>query len=269
MNYLKEFSSWIDERHWIEFSAEFFNEMGWNCIESENSSYVVEADGKRYFLSARHNAGNGAIGTEKELDILDRIDTCNADGFIGFYSGNYSTGLYVRLKSLGVPFVLFNGARIAIYMAYARSFFVDKYFGNGERAGRIIWRYYNNKDTDKPLKPLLCVCGCGKDILEVKNISYSLVLLEQYENQLYFLYGLKSCLAQFDGNTYCGWVEINQILHPDQFASWNRLVSNYISDNPSLDLSNFHPARREFMCRLMQRMRPVNAGFFMEAMSFQ
>jgi hypothetical protein len=267
MNYSQKIKEWDDDKTWREFSVDFLNDMGWQTYEISDNIGICDYKGVRYLVSFRHNINKGAVGTNLEKNITDRIKEYNAEGFIGFYSGNYTTSLLDRLTSMQVDFKLFNGSRITTFIPFTHSTIIDTYFGSGIKGHHFIpANYYLNIIDESLYKPLECMCGCGKDILDPLNIAYSMVLIHMHNNNIYLVYGIKSCINHIDDNTECGWLEISQILHPDQFIEWNQCVRWFLQKNNNLGVIDFYKCKRIFTMRIMQRMRSINAGLFLRLM---
>lgn len=264
MNYKQKIKEWCNEKNWTQFSVDFLNDMGWQTFKTSKNTGICNYNGIKYLVSFRHNINEGAIGIGLEKNISDRMKEHDAEGFIGFYSGNYTTSLQERLKKMKVDFKLFNGSRIIAFIPFTHSTIIDSHFGNGVKGHSFIKaNYYLNLSDESFYRPLECMCGCGKDILEPINIPSSMVFLHRSGNDVYLLYGLKSCISGYDDNTDCGWLEIGQILHPDQFIEWNQSVKNYLKRNNTLGNEIFFKFSRLFTMRIMQRMRSVNAGLFL------
>lgn len=267
MNYLKRIEIWSDKQ-WRDFGLEFLEQAGWERDWTSDLD-VFRINGERFVVSFRHNIRQGAIGTDIESDLVSLLKCANADGFIGFYSGDYTTSLCDRLSRLKAQSMLISGVQISVLLPYFSSSFIDRYFSGREPKESWGWSHYLNKSTHK-YKPLYCMCGCQRDILaDGRHIGHSAAYLHRDEDKLYFVYGLKGCVFKIcDDNTICGWVEINQILHPDQFNIWNGVLLSYLADNPELDLEEYHAPKRLFTSRILQRMRSVNAGFFLDVEEF-
>lgn len=264
MNYKQKIKEWTDEETWEKFSVDFLNDMGWQTHLISKNLGICDYRGTKYLVSFRHNINGGAIGTSLEKNITDRIKEHNAEGFIGFYSGNYTTSLLERLTSMEVNFKLFNGSRITTFIPFTHSYIIDTHFGSGVKGHPLVsTNYYINLNDESSYKPLNCICGCNADILEPFNITSSMVLIHRNGNDIYFLYGLKNCISSVDDNTECGWLEIGQILHADQFIEWNQIVRDYLDNNPGLNTAEFYKYKKIFTMRIMQRIRSVNAGLFL------
>ncbi|MGV4239873.1 hypothetical protein ACV8TC_10565 [Citrobacter freundii] len=264
MNYKQKIREWTDEETWKKFSVDFLNDMGWQTYEISENLGICDYKGTRYLVSFRHNINEGAIGTKLEKNITDRIKKHNAEGFIGFYSGNYTTSLLERLTSMQVNFKLFNGSRITTFIPFTHSDIIDTHFGSGIKGHHFIpANYYINLNDESSYKPLKCMCGCNADILDPLNITSSMVLIHRRSNDVFLFYGLKHCINGIDDNTECGWLEISQILHPDQFIEWNQSIRIFLKKNLGLNTSEFYKYKRIFTMRIMQRIRSVNGGLFL------
>lgn len=264
MNYNKKIKEWSNEQTWIDFAVDFLNDMGWSTTLTSDGCGICDYQHVKYLVSFRHNINNGAVGTSLEQNITGRMRKHNTNGFIGFYSGNYTTSLLERLTSMQIDFKLFNGSRITTFLPFAHSTIIDAYFGSGVKGHKFTSaNYYLNLNDESSYKPLECMCGCKNDILAPVNIGSSMVLIIRVNNNIYFVYGLKHHLANFNENTECGWLEINQILHPDQFIEWNQCIRDYLNNNSNLITVDFYKYKRIFDMRIMQRIRSVNAGLFL------
>lgn len=268
MNYLQEIKHWSDEK-WRDFGLEFLQQAGWDRDWISDFD-VFSVEGKRFLVSLRHNINGGAVGTSIEKDITSRMRRANAEGFIGFYSGEFTTSLQVRLKTLNCHVELIGGVQVSVLLPYSSSSFIDKFFGGREDGWNWTWNYYLNKESEVEYKPLFCMCGCGKDILEgPRSIGWSAAFVHLSKDKLYFIYGVKDHIFKVcEDNTPCGWMEVNQILHPDQFNIWSGHLKDYLRENPNFDLSEYHGHKRIFVSRILQRMRSVNAGFFFSVEEF-
>jgi len=267
MNYLKRVENWSGKQ-WRDFGLEFLEQAGWERDWISDLD-VFRINGQRFVVSFRHNIRQGAIGTDIETDLTSLLRRADAQGFIGFYSGDYTTSLCDRLSRLTAQSMLISGVQISVLLPYFCSSFIDQHFSREEPKASREWNHYLNKSPTK-YKPLYCMCGCQRDILsDSLRIAHSAAYLHRDEDKLYFVYGLKSCVFKIcDDNTACGWIEINQVLHPDQFNIWNGVLLGYLADNPELDLEEYHGPKRLFTSRILQRMRSVNAGFFLGVEEF-
>ncbi|MDA3136837.1 hypothetical protein HG619_19395 [Pseudomonas syringae] len=85
-------------------------------------------------------------------------------------------------------------------------------------------------------KPLQCMNDeCGKDIISKERIPYSLAgFYIDNENSIHFLYGCKSCVADYCTHPY--WAEIGQIRYIEQMLGWRSVVDEVaVQNKPSAD----------------------------------
>jgi hypothetical protein len=74
---------------------------GKDLLIRESLRGILQTIPRRWLLSAKHFAHSGrAVGTKDEINIRDRVDTFDADGFLGFYSTLPSSGLINAFKGL-------------------------------------------------------------------------------------------------------------------------------------------------------------------------
>jgi len=189
MDYLKSIKCWTDEK-WREFGLEFLQQAGWDRDWASDFD-VFSIKEKRFLVSFRHNINGGSIGTSIEKDLVSRMRRAKADGFIGFYSGEFTTSLQARLKTLSDHVALVGGVQVSVLLPYLSSHFIDKFFGDREYDWRWNWNYYLNKPKKSDYKPLFCMCGCGRDILEDPlSIGWSAAFVHRSQGKLHFIYGL-------------------------------------------------------------------------------
>ncbi|MFN7898919.1 MAG: hypothetical protein ACK5N0_04515 [Synechococcaceae cyanobacterium] len=92
---------------------------GKDLLIRESLTGILQTIPRRWLLSAKHFAHSGkAVGTKDEINIRDRVDTFDADGFLGFYSTLPSSGLINAFKGLKKHIQVdhFDSARIGQYL---------------------------------------------------------------------------------------------------------------------------------------------------------
>ncbi|RLM04080.1 hypothetical protein [Gibbsiella quercinecans] len=256
----------LDEVGWHEFAVEYLCEMGYVTYATDEKHAITVFNNKRYLVSIKHNINTGSVGVGDEIDVLLRMKEYNVDGFIGFYSGYYSTSLLNRLNSIVDELILFNCDKISTLLVFAHSQFIDKYLPSEKSISvpHNIWRYYQNVSNEN-YEPLLCMCGCGVDILEPRNIGWAMATIYRKNRKVYFIYGLKDCFFPKGNvdNTECGWLELNQALHTDQINDWNSMIDEYLESLEGFNLTDYYYHKYNFMSKIVQRLRPVNSGIFL------
>src|SRR5262245_34570582 len=104
-----------DGETWELFARDFLTQLGFFTESSPDRGsdagkdmlVTEELTGKlgyyrfRWLVSCKHNAISGkAVNEDNEKNILERLESFSADGFIGFYSTVPSSALNSRLKRL-------------------------------------------------------------------------------------------------------------------------------------------------------------------------
>ena len=176
------------------FARDFFNELGFIIVEApsrgsdEGKDLLIEEEvkgiisnkKKRWLISCKHKSFSGnSVGRNEEIDIKDRIEEHDADGFIAFYSTLPSSGLIKKMKSL------LNSDQISIWDREK----IEEKLISDIRLRVVFKRYFPesykkwNLNTPNPIlnkkyEPLLCM-NCGKDILHDKSGIVAFVLKSQ------------------------------------------------------------------------------------------
>jgi hypothetical protein len=116
-----------DQDTFEEFAQEFLKALGYVIEEPVSRGadggkdlLVLEINGetlRRWLVSCKHFAHSGrSVSPIDELNITDRLDQFDCQGFIGFYSTLASSALIERLKSYkekkGIDYTIFNRSRI-------------------------------------------------------------------------------------------------------------------------------------------------------------
>lgn len=194
---------------WEQFSELLLMEMGY-CIELSPArgpdggrDMVVSKDSIRYIVSCKHFARRGAaVGVDDELNILERIKSFGAAGFIGVYSTLMSQGLADRLQGLKS-----NGA-ILDYKIYQSNVIEQFLLLNG--CGNLVRQYfpasYNalrmaNQIFDGLLS--LPCAACGRNLIHTGEGI--IVWATEYEGGVDFITNVKcackgNCIFQVENH---------------------------------------------------------------------
>ena len=104
-----------DGENWELFARDFLQELGFyiestpdrgadggkDILVTEQLRGALNNYRFRWLVSCKHHATSKKSVSEKdEINLQERLDSFNADGFIGFYSTVPSSGLNNRLKAL-------------------------------------------------------------------------------------------------------------------------------------------------------------------------
>lgn len=199
----------ITPETWELFARDFLKECGF-FIESppdrgpdggKDILVTEECQGNlntykfRWLVSCKHFAKSGtSVSIKAESDILDRLKTFHADGFLGFYSTVPSSGLNTKLQSLK------NNGHIKDYRIFDARIIENYLITSGY--ARLMFRYFpESYKRVKPLhsitdkyEPLLCE-SCGKDLLLE-------LFKKDYNANIIFVQGKKTDITQIV-DVYC------------------------------------------------------------------
>jgi len=250
-----------DSDDWELFARDFLAELGFT-IESPpdrgpdqgKDMLVLETvSGKlhhytfRWLVSCKHFAtsGNAVNESKDEPNILERMRSFQADGFLGFYSTIASSGLNGRLRELR------NNVDIRDYQIFDHKRIEDYLMRLG--FSRIFTRYF--PESVKHVRPLHKVLDeyvpiacdvCGKDLLEALYQEPYSGLVAQVEvhdkasgittiERMYFACKGEcdkrmedACRREFD--TMAAWKDLSDLVIPADLLRWimatlNRLRS--------------------------------------------
>lgn len=165
---------------WMQFARDFMQNLGFHVelpsyrgAENAFDLYATEQirgtfnlQPFRWLVSCRHKAATRtAVKESEEIDILERVLRCKADGFIGFYSTPASSALNLHLSELKKnghlkDYRLFDAKCIESYLVTpAFSRIATRFFPNYAQTHRIVHLF---QDAYFPVR-----CGhCDKDLLE-------------------------------------------------------------------------------------------------------
>lgn len=246
---------------WELFARDFLSELGFTIDsppdrgpDGGKDMLVLETvKGKlhhytfRWLVSCKHYATSGSAVNESkdEPNILERLESFQADGFLGFYSTLASSGLNTRLQELR------KAGKIRDYQIFDHKRIEDQMLRIG--FSRIFGRYL--PESAKRLRPLHKIIdeyvpikceACGKDLLESlyrENYQGLVASVEKHDEstgittieKIYF-----SCKGSCDQKlekqcwnkyeTPAGWKDLSDLVIPTDFLRWilasfNRLHS--------------------------------------------
>lgn len=199
---------------WQWFAQDVLFHLGFQLIvgpsegKDDGLDMIVERDKHKYLVSCKHNyQSRKNVGVREEKDIRDRIEQHSCTGFIAFYSVGATTALkkkLIALKNNGIRLFEIYLDDVLDIIPTMRGLTLQKYFSRPQEL-------HDHLVKETEYKPLICVYKeCGKDIIEHKNIPYSLAGFNtDNKNTVHLLYGCKSCISDYC-NHEC-WAEIGQI----------------------------------------------------------
>ncbi|WP_186172337.1 restriction endonuclease [Burkholderia gladioli] len=216
----------------VLFHLGFMIHVGPSEGTDDGLDMIAEREGIKYLISCKHNhKSRKNVGVRVESDIRDRVEQHNCKGFIAFYSVGATTALkkkFISLKDAGIDVIEIYLDNVLDIIPTMMGFTLQKYF---QRPQELHHHLVHEGDY----KPLKCMNDeCEKDIISKKQIPYSLAgFFIDNENSIHFIYGCKSCLADYCTHPY--WVEIGQARYIEQMLGWRSVVDEVVSQNKPSD----------------------------------
>ena len=155
----------LEQGFYIESSPDRGADGGKDLLISEHLNGIVSKNKFSWLVSCKHFAqSNKSVNETDEQNILERLESFNADGFIGFYSTIASAALNKRLLDLK------NQQKIKDYKIYDHKLIENYLIRIGY--SELLQRYF--PESYKNIKPLQLVLDeylpikckvCNKDLL--------------------------------------------------------------------------------------------------------
>lgn len=245
---------------WELFARDFLLELGFFIETSPDRGadggkdmlVTEEVKGKlhsyrfRWLVSCKHFAasGNSVNENDHEKNILERVKSFKADGFLGFYSTVPSAGLNTRLAQLRAE------KEIKDYRIFDHKLIENFLVSLG--FSRIMFRYMpENYKKIRPIHkiideyvPITCDC-CGKDLLEALYHEEYRGLVAQVtqrdkDGRTKVLETYFACKGSCDKtletrywNKYkevTGWKDLSDIAMPNEFLRWIMVTINQLQN---------------------------------------
>jgi hypothetical protein len=222
----------------------------------------------RWLISCKHFAKSKKSVQEKdEINIQERLESYNADGFIGFYSTLASSGLNTRLSQLR------EKGKIKDYKIFDHKL-IENYLLRVGYSSMMIHYMPNNYKKISPLRlvedsyvPLKCQ-ACGKDILETmyeKPYNGIVVFLEDrtdfYNPKYVEVYWCckgecdrKLRVAKESSNRITGWEDIGDLIIPVYFLDWIFSHFNGLRNSENLFSDEAFENLKLFIVAISQRV---------------
>lgn len=222
----------------------------------------------KWLVSCKHFANRASSNSVKESDepnILERIESFNCDGYIGFYSTVASSGLNTRLTQLKEnekikDFRIFDYKLIENYLI--RIGYSD-----------ILMRYFPL--SYKQIKPLHLVTNkyiplecksCGTDILKemFKNQYHAnFVQIFSYVDNTEHIHEVYwACKGRCDDRLrfnlpkgrYTNWQDIGDIIIPTKYIEWVLATVNLIKSGGNTYEETAFKKEKEFIIAVSQKV---------------
>lgn len=280
-----------DGELWEMFARDFLLKLGFfienqpnrgpdggkDLLVTEQLSGFLNKYRWRWLVSCKHYANsNKSVSEVDEINIQERVDNFNADGFLGFYSTIPSSGLNSRLEGLKAngriqDFRVFDSRLIENYMI--RIGFSD-----------ILMRYFPL--SYKNLKPVHALFGefipltcpvCGKEIIESlynevqESVIVSVIKDDEIEEPLSdkkkpkkvidIYWACKGNCDEILQNRYLKtfgatteWEDISDIMIPVKFLQWIFAIMNEIRDGDIIYSDGAFEKEKRFIMAMSQRV---------------
>lgn len=270
-----------DGESWELFTRDFLNDLGFlienppsrgadggkDLIVTEIIKGKIHQSEFRWLVSCKNYAiSNKSVNeNDDEKNILERVKSYKADGFMGFYSTIASSGLGSRLSELKKlkeikDFQIFDGKRIENYLTtVGYSHLLIRYF---PESYKII----------KPLElvlekyqPLLCK-ECGKDLLielykSEHNANIVYVYKRDSQKMMYeeIYCCCKKCDRKIRNKIYnrdytTSWRDMSDIIIPLEFLNYMFATMNRIKDGDDSYTDKAYRQEQNILMALSQKV---------------
>ncbi|WES68579.1 restriction endonuclease [Superficieibacter sp. HKU1] len=168
---------------WENFAAYYLENIGYTILEGASvgpdrgKDLIAEKESVRSLVSCKNNVrSNKSVTLADEDSILDRMSQHKTELFIGFYSTRAGDNLKKYLNSSNIPHTIIESYEILKNLK-SLPFMVNQSFFD---SGRIT----QPKLFGAEYEPLLCCCGCSKDLLDSDKIENAKCYLFENNNDL-------------------------------------------------------------------------------------
>lgn len=273
----------LNSEDWEYFAEDVLYHLGYeiNMRPSlgvdEGKDLIVIKAGVRYLVSCKHY--KKAVGVADDIDIRDRLEMHQCQGFIPFYSSSITSGLqkkFIALKKNNYDVIELDRSKILDVIPTMMGFVLSKYFKEPHK----IYHHVNENMIYKALSCLKCDCD---DIFSKENIPLSMVTLYKKEDKLHFEYGCKRCINKYPPLDFVGhmtpekvlnnimpkkfieicWMEISQIRFFEEFFEMRDFIDLFIQNKHLEPSSDFYKNFYTFHTALMQIMVPQGWGVWL------
>jgi hypothetical protein len=276
-----------DGELWEQFAQEFLASTGLatesppdrgadggkDILMIEHISGPIHSEVFRWLVSCKHTAKSGVAISETthEKNILERLRTFRADGFLAFYSTLPTSGLNNRLRALTdsrdlKSYKVFSGNLIKNeLLSLGRTWIIRRYFPESYKRIRPI---HNVLDRHIDLK-----CdNCGKDLLEELYTSdFQSVIAQAFTRgkdrirKVHAIYC--SCKGACDKvletraykqyNALTSWEDISDIAMPNQFLRFIVANMNQLRSGDEFSAEAFEKQKHVIMAVAQKVFREV------------
>lgn len=271
-----------DGEVWELFTRDFLQEIGFfiecmpdrgadggkDLLVTEQLQGALNNYRFRWLVSCKHYAkSNRSVSEKEEINLQERLDSFNADGFIGFYSTVPSSGLNNRLKGLKEnekikDFRIFDSKLIENYLI---------------RIGfsKLLMRYM--PESYKRVKPTHLIVDefipleckvCGKELIESLNHEHYKAVIcqviskeDDYRKIIDVYWACKGeCDKQLQeyyhatNNAITRWEDITDLVIPAMFARWVLTTMNQLRIDPKRYTDDAFEKEKHFILAMCQKV---------------
>ena len=259
----------IEKGYFIESPPDRGPDAGKDMLITEHLKGKLNNYQFRWLVSCKHKARSGKSVTEKdEPNILDRVSSFKADGFIGFYSTIPSSGLNKRLSALR------DDKKIKDYHVFdhkeIESFLVTSGYSH------LLMRYLpKSYKLIKPIhlilddyQPLNCRV-CNRDILMAlfePNYDANMVQVYKWDkkNDVNYIQDVYcACSYKCDGvmeqrlnkmHLLSGWRSISDLVIPISFLHYVTATMNRLRDGDDVYTDDAFKKEKDILIALAQKV---------------
>jgi hypothetical protein len=220
----------------------------------------------RWLVSCKHRAHSGkSVNEGDEPNILERLASFRADGFVGVYSTLPSSGLIERLRALSGEdkirdYKLFDARLIENHLVrLGYSQLLLRYFPNSYRQLKPLHQF-----TEKYL-PLSCH-ECGKDLLVDVHSDEGIVVIARplsKEKDPHIKHVYWVCKGRCDEHLTdslrargldTGWEDLSDLSIPTWYLRWIFTAMNRLRDGKDIYTDEAFTQWKDLVMSLAQRV---------------
>ena len=267
---------------WEMFARDFLQELGFyiesvpdrgadggkDLLITEQLKGTLNNYRFRWLVSCKHYAKSNKSVTEKdEINLQERLDSFNADGFMGFYSTVPSSGLNNRLNALK------DKGKIKDYRVFDNKLIENYLLRIG--FSKLLMRYL--PESYKKVKPTHLIvdefipleCAhCGKELIESLNHEYYKAVIcqvisrnDDYSKIIDVYWACKGECDRalekhyFDNHkAITRWEDIADLVIPAMFARWVLTTMNQLRNDPEQYTDEAFEKEKHFILAMCQKV---------------
>lgn len=276
---MKDIFSELNDQDWENFAEDLLFHLGYQTKYGPSVGcdsgldLIVSKGSTRYLVSCKHHVK--PVGVSKEIDIRDRLERHDCQGFIAFYSSTVTSELKRKFRDLrakNIKIVELYRKDILEIIPTMMGFTLQKYFSEPHKL-------HHHVNANMTYNPLPCVKGCGNlDILSKEHMPWSMITLYKDNDKLNFEYGCKKCINGYPEHNLdefipeilgqynlveIYWMEISQVRFFEEFFKWRDIILLSLNNLNVTPAPDFYKNLSTFQMGLMQIMVPQGWGVWL------